>query len=268
MKLIDLLVDLFEINKEKLDLFEMNKEKLDFLDHECLLNIKQYLLECDDLKTIENFDIIEIPDVENEKGEIIESKYFKLTDDTKFGNKCYIHSINMSPEVFNLDTIHNPVKDGACITPTIYDPQSFKPTRKICIEFSPEEIQDDLVNNEGNKKEKLIELFKNVLDSPEDYRVKGERFFMVRGIFDEITINDETYKEEIGNLNLDYGNQKHFMITYFNNVLNEDNTIGIKLEKKYLPNNMKNSFIENFENKKTVTKKELDEFLKNFEMES
>jgi hypothetical protein len=263
MKLNDLLTDLFELNNEKSDFL-----KIDTLDNKSLLNIKQYLLECDELKTIENFNIIEIPDVENEKGKIIESKTFKLTGDVKFGNKCYIHSISMSPEIFNPDTIHKPVKDGVCITPTVYDPKSFKPTKQICIEFSPEEIQDDLLNNEGKKKEELIELFKKVLDSPDEYRVKGERSFIIRGIFDEITINGETYKEEIGNLNLDYNNQKHFMVMYFNNILNDDNTISIKLDKKYLPNNMKDSFIKKFENKKTVTKEELDEFLKSFETKS
>jgi hypothetical protein len=260
MKLENLLTDLFELNNGKTDF-----PKIDTLDSKNLLNIKQYLLDCDELKNIKNFDIIEMPYLENEMGEIIETKTFKLTDGVKFGSKCYIQSISISPEIFNPDTIYTPVKDGACITPTMYDPLSFKPKKKICIEFSPEEIQDDLINGESKKKEELIELFKKVLDSPDEYRVKGKRSFMIRGIFDEITINGETHKVEIGNLNLDHNNQKHFMVMYFDNVLNDDNTISIKLDKKYLPINMKGSFIEKFENKKIIAKKELDEFLKSFE---
>lgn len=206
MKLNYLLTYLFGLNKEK-SVFV----KIDTLDYKNLLNIKQYLLECDELKNIKNFEILEIPDVENENGKIINSKTFKLCDDVKFGDKCYIHSISVSPEIFNLATIHNPVKDGACVTPAVYDLLTLKPKLKICIEFSPEEIMDDLVINDGKKKEELIELFKRVLESPEEYRVKGERSFFIRGIFNEITINGETYKEDIGELKLDYNNQKHYI---------------------------------------------------------
>lgn len=262
MKLNYLLTDLFELNKEKSDFL-----KIDTLDYKHLLNIKQYLLDCDEFKNIKNFEILEIPDVENENGEIVQSKTFKLCDDVSFGDKCYIHSISISPEIFNPDTIHNPVKDGVCITPTVYDPLTLKPTRKICIEFSPEEIQDDLVNNDAKKKDELIELFKKVLESPDEYRIKGERSFIIRGIFNEITINGETYKENVGELNLDYNNQKHFMVMYFDKVLNDDGTMSVKLEKKYLPNPMKGLFIEKFNNKKNLSKEELDEFLKSFNTE-
>jgi hypothetical protein len=54
--------------------------------------------------------------------------------------------------------------------------------------------------------------------SPEQYQAKGKRSIIVRGIFDEIKVGEKVYKEDIGKLNLDYNNQKHFMVCYIERI--------------------------------------------------
>jgi hypothetical protein len=76
-----------------------------------------------------------------------------------------------------------------------------------------------------------------------------------------MTVGNNTYNRDIGKLNLDYNNQKNFLVCYLDK---QENGLGIR--KKYLPNNLKNAFLEKFKNKNKhtfITKEELDLFLKN-----
>ena len=84
----------------------------------------------------------------------------------------------------NPDTLHTPVKDGACITPTVYNPETIKPIKKIVLEYSPERAQDGLVDGEYELKMEMKDLLDKVLDNPYDYQVKGERGVIVRGVFE------------------------------------------------------------------------------------
>lgn len=162
--------------------------------------------------------------------------------------------------MFDSQTIHNPVKDGACITPTIYDPKTFEPKRKICIEFSPE-VKQDIIDGDNKKTQELIELFTRVIKNPEEYRIKGIRSFLIRGIFDEIQLNDKIHKEDIGELNLNYENQKHFPVCYLESVPDVNNNITLNLRKKYLPNSLKEKFMKTFIDNKLINEETLNKFL-------
>lgn len=250
-----------ELKKLLHSLFENNSQTPEFmmpntLDYKQLSNIVDSLLDCDEFKETDSLDIIKIPHIENDRGEIIRSQTYKLKDNIKFKGRAYIQSISMSPEMFDPESIHHPVKDGACITPTTFDSKSFKPVKKICMQFSPEDIQDDI-----NKKTELVNLFKKVLDSPDEYRIKGENVFMIRGIFEAVSVDGVTTSNNIGNLNLDYMNQKNFMVSYMKTVSNDDGTVGVELKHEFIPSELKDAFKDEFGDNPTVTKEDIDKFL-------
>lgn len=191
MKLKELLIEIFEENKEEV------VKNFGWLNYDVLKQNEQRLRNCDEFKNVKDFRIIQFPDIENEKGKIIPRQKWKLSDKLSFGNKLYIQTISITPETFNPETIYNPVKDGACITPAIYNKETFKPMKKICIEFSPEELQDGEIIGDEKKKKELITLFKKVLDSPEEYSCKGESEFIIGAIYDEITTDKNTYRQDI-----------------------------------------------------------------------
>jgi hypothetical protein len=61
---------------------------------------------------------------------------------------------------------------------------TFEPTKKIVLTFSPEMVQDILnIDTEQEQRQILHKLLDDVLDNPEEYRVKGERGILVRGVF-------------------------------------------------------------------------------------
>jgi len=266
MKLKDLLKNLFEENNKKI-ISSNYPFDMDVLNSEILKQIKEKLLECDEFKDVEKLEIIEIPDIENLNGKIVAAKSYKLSENFKFGKVCYLYSISQTPEIFEPNKIYDSVKDGACITPVMYDPLNFKPTRKICIECSPEDLQDDILKGENKKKDELINLFKIILENQEEYTVKGERGFVVRGIIEEITVEGETFKEEnFQELNLDFENQNFFTVFYLENFLNGDGQISLRIEKKHLPKKLKEYFISELGHKKNnINKEDLENFLKKFD---
>lgn len=226
-------------------------------DHILLEKIKESLMKCDEFKNVDVFEIIEIPFIANERNEIIESKTFRLSNNTEFRKKCYIHSISLSPLLYDLKALNKPVKNGACISPVMYDAINFTPKCRICIEFSPESLQESIINTDNLMKQELSDLFNDILNSPNDYMTKGERAIIIRGIFEEIIIDDNSYLENIGTLNLDYDNQPFFSVIYTSR-----GDKSIKLEKMLLPIELREKFEEHFKNMITVlSKDDVDEFL-------
>lgn len=171
MKLNELLTEIFKT----IELDEIKGKHLEIYETQ--------LKQCDEFKDIEDFKIIKKNEIENLKG-IRDLMYYKLIDDNSITTKCHIYRIFLSPEIYDPKIMYNSVKDGACITPAVYDMETFKPIKKICIEFSPELLQNELYEDNVNTiKNKLIETFKNVLENPNEYQAKGERHFIISGIF-------------------------------------------------------------------------------------
>lgn len=236
------------------------------LSFDLLEKIKETLMECDEFKDADEFVILKAPCVDNEKNKIIQSMIYKIDENTKFKKRVYLYSVSLTPEIFNPESIHRPVKNGACISPAIYNFETMAPTKKIVLEFSPEEMQDGEVNKENLKRQELHNLLDEVLNNPKDYHVKGEKGVVVRGIFESIVSDGKTTNQEIGKLNLDYENQKNFMVAYMEKIETEGN-INISVKRKFIPIEFKKKFTDKFgENPKlSITADEIECFLKDCE---
>jgi hypothetical protein len=84
-----------------------------------------------------------------------------------------------------------PVKNGAAIGPVMYDPTDFTPRKHILLTWSPEMVQDILnIDTEQEQRQIIHNLLDDVLDNPEEYKTKGFRGILVRGLFEVIDNND------------------------------------------------------------------------------
>jgi hypothetical protein len=159
--------------------------------------------QCDEFSECDEIVIMKYPITLDENNNSIETKTYKVVPNQKFKGKCYLLSLALTPEMFDPKKIHEPVLDGACITPTIYNPETFEPKKKIVLEFSPEISQDKTIYAYGNPsmindiedtyeqqlRKQLHETLDKILDNPELYQVKGEKGVMVRGIFELVESN-------------------------------------------------------------------------------
>lgn len=178
---------------------KLKELSIDELDFNNLLpgqqkNIKEILLQCDEFKNVTEFEILQHPTVlmTDDEFEWSESaKTYKMEDEFEIYGKCYLYNIFKSPKMYDSSDLLIPVKDGISITPTIYD-DSFKPRKKICIEISPEELQDITI-----KKQELLNKINEVLDNPDEYLIKTKEYICIRGIFEKIKINNTIHDQKI-----------------------------------------------------------------------
>lgn len=148
-----------------------------------LESLKEELLKCDEFSECEGIEFMDMPTQEID-GTTYTSQTMKLGDNTKFDGKVFLYNLSFTPEMFDPNSLHTPVKNGALITPVLYDPMTFEPTKKIVLTWSPEMAQDvSGANDELTLRNDIHKLLDDVLDNPEEYRVKGERGIMVRGVF-------------------------------------------------------------------------------------
>ena len=82
----------------------------------------------------------------------------------------------------------------------------------------------------------MINLLNDVLEHPNEYRVKGERNVLVRGIL---------RTDDMLELNTDKDSLKHFVVFYLK-ITTVPGDIGLSLEKAYIPVEFKEKFIEKF----------------------
>jgi hypothetical protein len=109
------------------------------------------------------------------------------TEDYK-DRTCYFYSIVYSPVIYDPKEIATPVKNGMVISPLLYNPATFEPSRKITIEWKPE----DLFHNKDiqpitwqDEKTYIREKLETLLANPEDYKPKGRRGLMLRFALDK-----------------------------------------------------------------------------------
>ncbi|CAB4125629.1 hypothetical protein UFOVP54_187 [uncultured Caudovirales phage] len=119
----------------------------------------------------------------SEPGKAVVTKTTKLGDDntTYEGKTGYIFQISFTPRIYDPKTVYNAVKDGCAMTPTIYNPETFTPYKKIILTWSPEQAQDFPVkNSEEVMKQTLRDQLDKVLANPEEYMPEGFRACMLR----------------------------------------------------------------------------------------
>jgi hypothetical protein len=109
------------------------------------------------------------------------------TDDYK-DRTCYFYSIVYSPIIYDPKEITTPVKDGMVISPLLYNPTTFEASRKVTIEWKPE----DLFHNKDiqpitweDEKTYIREKLETLLANLEDYKPKGRRGLMIRYALDK-----------------------------------------------------------------------------------
>ncbi len=108
-------------------------------------------------------------------------------DDYK-GRSCYFYSIVYSPTIYDPKEITTPVKNGMVISPLLYNPTTFEPSRKITIEWKPEDLfheKDIQPITWEDEKTYLREKLEALLANPEDYKPKGRRGLMIRYALDK-----------------------------------------------------------------------------------
>jgi hypothetical protein len=232
---------------------------------EMLSRYNEKLLQCEELSEVTEMEFMSTPIISVD-GKPLMAQSLKINDGTKIKGKCYLLSIMYTPEMYDPKSINEPVKDGACITPTLYNPQTFEPNKKIVLSFSPERPANEMASEELLRQE-LHDLLDKVLDSPEEYKVKGIRGILIRGVFETIDNGLEPKVENLtGFVNKQDDNPDHFLLFYLKKIINGDSTISLKLEQKVLPIEKKELYLERFKDNVTPTEEEINKFLEENEI--
>jgi hypothetical protein len=235
----------------------------EYLYGEELNPYKERILQTEEFSECDELIIMKYPVTILENGKTVQNVTYKHKEGQKFKGKCYLLSLSLTPQMFDPKKMHTPVLDGACITPTMYDPTTFEPKQKIIMEFSPEAIQDDINSTEEVKRKQLHETLDKILDNPELYQVKGEKGVLVRGFFEEVVTPTSTYKTDLIGINPE--KQTHMMAYFFekDEKNSKEGQVNLKLSSIAIPIELSDKFTEELGPKSVnVTREEVEEFLK------
>lgn len=243
-----------------------------------LEQFKDRILQTEEFADCEELIIMKHPVNQNELGEIINPKIYKVSSEDKhtFKGKCYLLSLALTPEMYDPKKLHEPLLEGACITPTTYDPQTFQPKKKIVLEFSPELAQDQHIyavgspsmieeaekNGESILRKQLHETLDKIFDNPESYEIKGERSLLVRGYFEEIHSPSGVEKTDLVGINPE--KQTHMMAYFFekDEKNSKEGEVNLKLSSIAIPIELRDKFVEEIgSDPMKITREEVEKFL-------
>jgi hypothetical protein len=157
------------------------------LNSKVLEEVKDELLKLDVFSECDGLEIVHIPTFVLEDGKPVLVQSFKYKEGMKFKGKCYLYSISLTPEMYDPIKAFEPVKNGASISRSVYDPITFEPRKHILLTWSPEMAQDlSGTNDEKTLRNDIHKLLDDVLDNPEEYRTKGTRHVLIRGVFEVV----------------------------------------------------------------------------------
>jgi len=187
--------------KELIEIVKLTKKEDVYMDNTLygknLEKYKDIIMNTDEFKECESLEIIEYPIVKSRNGEGLTPYTIKLSDLMKFKGKCYLLSLNLTPEMYDPNQLLKPVKNGAAMGPAIYDPSTFEPRKHILLTWSPEMSQDiSGVNDELTLRNDIHKLLDDVLDNPDEYKTKGFRAVLVRGLFEVVEDGENTEVKE------------------------------------------------------------------------
>lgn len=261
MKLQELLTEILtsgEFSKHK-DKFGITNETL---YGEELEQFKERILQTEEFSECEELIIMKYPVTILENGKTVQNVIYKHQEGQKFKGKCYLLSLAPTPEMFDPKTMHTPVLDGACITPTMYDPTTFEPKKKIVLEFSPEALQDDVNSTEEVKRKQLHETLDKIFDNPELYEIKGERALLVRGYFEEIHSPSGVEKTDLVGINPE--KQTHITAYFFDKdeKNSKEGEVSLVLRTIQIPIELRDKFVEEIgSDPMKITRVEVEKFL-------
>ena len=188
--------------KEFIEIVELSKSNDELYMDNTLYgkNLEKYkdiIMNTDEFKECESLEILEVPIVKSKNGEGLIPYTVKLSDLMKFKGKCYLLSLNLTPEMYDPNQLIKPVKNGAAMGPTIYDPMTFEPRKHILLTWSPEMTQDLLeIKDETTLRNDIHKLLDDVLDNPNEYKTKGFRAVLVRGLFEVVEDGEDIVVKE------------------------------------------------------------------------
>ena len=232
--------------------------------------------QCEEFSECDEIIVMKYPVTIDGQGNNVSNRTYKVVPKQKFKGKCYLLSLSLTPEMYDPKKIHEPVLDDACITPTLYDPETFIPRKKIVLEFSPEAAQDSSIysigtpsmindlenNNEDQLRRKLHKTLDKIFDNPEMYQVKGEKGVMVRGAFEVVESPSGIENTKLFGLKTE--NETHFATFFFEK--DEENSkegeLNLKLSKMDIPIDLREKYLQELGPKSiNVKREEIEEFL-------
>lgn len=277
MKLQELLTEILTSGE-----FSKPKDKFGIINEtiygEELEQFKDRILQTEEFADCEELIIMKHPVNQNKLGEVINPKMYKVSSEDKhtFKGKCYLLSMALTPEMYDPNKLHEPVLEGASITPVLYNPQTFEPKKKIVLEFSPEMAQDQDIyvignpsmieaaekNGESILRKQLHETLDKIFDNPESYEIKGERSLLVRGYFEEIHSPSGVEKTDLVGINPE--KQTHMMAYFFekDEKHSKEGQVNLKLSSIPIPIELRDKFVEEIgSDPMKITREEVEKFL-------
>ena len=227
-----------------------------------LEKIKDELLKTDAFLECDDLEIVHYPIFKLGEDKVLTTQTHKYGEDIKYRGKCYLYSISLTPEMYDPSKMLKPVKNGAAISPAIYNPMTFEPTKHILLTWSPEMAQDlSVTKDETTLRNDIHKLLDDVLDNPEEYRTKGTKGILIRGVFEQINY-DRKFEPDylVGTIQESETYIGYYMVKEKGS--NDKESLYIK--SKQIPKKLKESFIEKFTEEgklKETTEEELNQFL-------
>jgi len=257
--------------KEFVEIVELGKSEQNLLMDNPLYGkqLKKYkdiILKTDEFSECESLDVLEFPLVKSKDGKVLTPYTIKLSDAMKFKGRCYLLSLTLIPEMYDPSQILTPVKDGAGIGPVVYDPLTFEPKRQILLSYNPSvhfNFDNKFEPTEEFKRGEIHKLLDKVLDNFDEYKIKGHREVLVRGLFevvengDEITTN--TYDVD---LSIQNPEEVGYLVYYIEENVVSPGEIKLEIKKKLIPPHLKEMFILELGTEPArITEKMIDDFL-------
>ena len=243
-----------------------------FVDETCLygnelVKFKDIIKECDEFAKCDSLEILKMPLAKKVGGGVYTANTIKLSDLMEFKGRCYLLSLGLTPEMYDPSRLLKPVKNGAAMGPVIYDPATFEPRKHILLTWTPEMAQDlfEGTNNEETLRNDIHKLLDDVLDNPEEYKTKGVRGIMVRGLFEVIDNNDGSeVNRNVYDVDLTTNKPDDvgYVVYYFEQNVIKPGEIELRVNKKVIPSHLKDKFIDEIGNDpRHITLEIIDEFL-------
>ena len=237
----------------------ITSDRNDAIYGEELRQFKDKLLQCDEFKDCEMLEFLPVPIIQNKEGKAISAVTMLIGDDTKFKGRCFLLSLDLSPTMYDPETMYEPVKDGVALTPVMYNPINFAPYRKLVLPVNVEGMQDDL----KLVRAELNTLIDKVLENPAEYQTKGFRKVMARGIFERIETETSVKKSEY-NLDINVNEPPQYSQVYYLHsepVEGKENEVRMCVKPKIMHNSLKEKFLKKFDGKAIILEEELNKFL-------
>jgi hypothetical protein len=137
------------------------------------------LLDCDEFKEVSELILVDLPIFKDADGRVTVTATAKLNPETKLRGRVYLYEIFLVPGDYKEQFIDKPIKTGAILTPTLYDPEDYTPYRNIVIPFREHEGKEE-------SREAIHRLVNQIIDNPSEFLPKVEPQVMIRGSFEII----------------------------------------------------------------------------------